>query len=84
MEFNKWVEVIRKEWEKEWREEKADRVATIHNALVDTIATHKAHVDELIIAIELLLHETLDAKIEQIRVESRITVEQLPATIKER
>jgi len=82
MDPEKELETTRKEWEKKWRQEKADRTATIHNALVDTIATNKAHVDELIIALEILLHETLELKMAQIRTQSQIAVETLPKEIK--
>jgi light-regulated signal transduction histidine kinase (bacteriophytochrome) len=82
MKFEIWVETIRKEWEKEWREEKANHVATVHNALVDVVAAHKAHVDEIIIALEILLRETLDAKMAQIRAESQIAVERPPTDVK--
>lgn len=82
MDSEKELEIIHKEWERKWREEKASRTATIHNALVDAIAAHKAHVDEVIIALEILLHETLEQKTAQIRAESQIAVETLPREIK--
>lgn len=82
MKFEKWVEIIRKEWEKEWREEKADCVANIHNALVDALAAEKGHIDEIIIALEILLQEMISEKKSQIDTQSRIAVETLPSEIK--
>jgi len=76
------LKLIYERWEKEWKEEKNNHVATIHNVLVDALANEKAHVDEIIIALEILLQETLQAKMEQIRSESRIAVEPLPTEIK--
>jgi predicted RNA-binding protein with EMAP domain len=82
MKFEKWVEIIRKEWEKEWREEKAECVANIHNALVDALAAEKGHIDEIIIALEILLQEMISEKKSQIDTQSRIAVETLPSEIK--
>lgn len=72
------MRMLYERWEKEWREEKANRVALIHNALVDAIAAEKAHIDEIIIALELLLQETLSVKKTQVDAQSSIAVEQLP------
>ena len=76
------MKMIFERWEKQWKEEKNERVATIHNCLVEAIAEKKAHVDEVIIALEILLQETLEVKMAQIRAESRIAVETLPTEIK--
>lgn len=76
------MKMLFERWEKQWKEEKNERVATIHNALVDAIAAHKGHVDEVIIALEILLQETLEAKMSQIRAESQVAVERLPTEIK--
>ena len=76
------MKMIFERWEKQWKEEKNERVAMIHNCLVDAIGGKKAHVDEVIIALEILLQETLEAKMTQIRAESRIAVETLPTEIK--
>lgn len=76
------LKMVYENWEKEWKEEKNERVATIHNSLVEALAEQKGHVDEIIIALEILLRETLDAKMSQIRAESRIAVETLPKEIK--
>jgi len=71
------VKVVFQQWEKEWKEEKNNRVANIHNKLVETLAEEKAHVDEIIIALEILLRETIDAKIAQVRIESQVAVQPL-------
>jgi hypothetical protein len=73
---------IYERWEKEWKTEKADRVAAIHNVLVDAVASEKAHIDEVIIALELLLQETLSEKKTQITAQSTFAVETLPTEIK--
>jgi uncharacterized protein YejL (UPF0352 family) len=70
--------IIRQKIEKEILEEKNERVARIHNAIIDILAKEKAHVDEIIIALEVLLQETLNEKIAQVQLESKIAVEQLP------
>lgn len=45
------------------------KVALLYNQIVDMMATEKAHIDEMIIALELALHEALDAKIKMIQKE---------------
>jgi len=76
------MKMIYENWEKQWKEEKNDRVATIHNSLIEVLAKEKAHIDEVIIALEILLRESVDEKMAQIRSESKIAVETLPAGVK--
>jgi len=56
------IKAIHDALEKEWRQAKAERVAKIHNRLILVLAEEQAHIDEVIIAMELLLQETLEAK----------------------
>jgi hypothetical protein len=72
------MKMIYESWEKQWKEEKNDRVATIHNSLIEVLAKEKAHIDEVIIALEILLRESVDEKMTQIHSESKIAVETLP------
>jgi predicted nucleotidyltransferase len=59
--------MILQRWEQEWKEEKNARVAAIYNQIVKIMAREKAHIDEMIIALEIALHEALDAKMNMIR-----------------
>lgn len=72
------LETLHDQWEKEWKKEKADRVATIHNAVIETLAQHRAHIDEVVTALEIALRESIDEKMKQIRSESQIAVEIAP------
>jgi len=81
MDIEEIVGTIRDHWEKEWKKEKSEHVASIHNAVVDVLAQHKAHIDEIIIALQILLRETIDEKMTQIHSESKIAVEPLPSPI---
>jgi hypothetical protein len=76
------MKLIFERWEKEWKEEKNERVATIHNSLIEVLAKEKVHIDEVIIALEVLLRESIDEKLGQIRSESKIAVETLPKEVK--
>ena len=58
-------------WEKEWKKEKSSRVAKIHNRLVVILAEEQAHIDELIVAVELLRLEALETKLRMIREEAK-------------
>ena len=64
--------------EREWKDQKNEQVATIYNQIVELIAKEKAHIDEMIIALELALQEALDAKLKMIRQQR----ENLPSEIK--
>ena len=72
------LETLHDQWEKEWKKEKADRVVTIHNAVIETLAQHRAHIDEVVTALEIALRESIDEKMKQIRSESQIAVEIAP------
>ena len=61
-------------WEKEWKEAKGERVARLHNRLIEIIVEEKAHIDEIILALEILLQETLDAKLKIIQEQTRSAV----------
>ena len=61
------IGMIFQRWEKEWKEQKNQRVALIYNQIVEIIAREKAHIDEMIVALELALQEALDAKVKMIR-----------------
>jgi hypothetical protein len=59
--------MILQKWEKEWKEQKNEQVATIYNEIAEIMAREKAHIDEMIIALEVALREALDAKMNMIR-----------------
>lgn len=63
---------MKEAWEKEWKDEKSARVAEIHNRLVVILAEERAHIDEIIIALEILLKESLEAKMKIIRRQSKL------------
>ena len=67
MEEKELVEMLTKRWEAEWKEKKNERVATLHNRIVDVIAEEKANVDEVIIALEIAHLEALEEKMKMIR-----------------
>ena len=73
------MKIIFQRWEKEWKDQKNEQVATIYNEIVEIIAKEKAHIDEMIVALELALQEALDAKVRMIR-EQRGSPPQLSAT----
>jgi hypothetical protein len=50
-------------------------VALIYNEIVEIIAREKAHIDEMIVALEIALQEALDAKVKMIRQERKIPAE---------
>jgi len=67
LEEKELVEMLTKRWEAEWKEKKNERVATLHNRIVDVIAEEKANVDEVIIALEIAHLEALEEKMKMIR-----------------
>jgi hypothetical protein len=69
------IGMIFQRWEKEWKDEKNKQVASIYNQIVDIMAKNKAHVDEMIVALEIALQEALDAKVKMIRQERKMPVE---------
>jgi hypothetical protein len=73
------INMIFQRWEKEWKDEKNEQVATIYNEIVGIMAREKAHIDEMIVALEIALQEALDAKVKMIR-EQRGSPPQLSET----
>jgi hypothetical protein len=69
------IGMIFQRWEKEWKDEKNKQVASIYNQIVDIMAKNKAHIDEMIVALEIALQEALDAKVKMIRQERKIPAE---------
>jgi hypothetical protein len=61
------MNIIFQRWEKEWKDKKNEQVATLYNQIVELMTREKAHIDEMIIALELALQEALDAKVKMIR-----------------
>jgi hypothetical protein len=49
--------------EAKWKEQKNEQVATLYNQIVELTVENKAHIDEMIIALELALQEALNAKL---------------------
>ena len=50
MDEKELMSMIFQRWEKEWREQKNEQVATLNNQIVELMAREKAHIDEMIIA----------------------------------
>jgi predicted nucleotidyltransferase len=69
------IGMIFQRWEKEWKDEKNKQVASIYNQIVEIIAKEKAHIDEMIVALEIALQEALDAKVKMIRQERKMPAE---------
>jgi hypothetical protein len=61
------LKIIFQRWEQEWKDKKNEQVATLYNQIVELMAKEKAHIDEMIIALELALQEALNAKTKMIR-----------------
>lgn len=69
------IGMIFQRWEKEWKDQKNEQVAILYNEIVEIIAREKAHIDEMIVALEIALQEALDAKVKMIRQERKIPAE---------
>jgi hypothetical protein len=69
------IGMIFQRWEKEWKDQKNEQVAILYNEIVEIMAKEKAHIDEMIIALEIALQEALDAKVKMIRQERKIPTE---------
>jgi predicted nucleotidyltransferase len=54
-------------WEEEWKSQKNEQVATVYNQIAEIMARQKAHIDEVIIALEIALREALTAKMNMIQ-----------------
>jgi hypothetical protein len=61
------ISMMFQRWEKEWKDQKNEQVATLYNEIVEIFAKEKAHIDEMIVALELALQEALDAKVKMVR-----------------
>jgi hypothetical protein len=73
------VGMIFQRWEKEWKDQKNEQVASIYNQIVEIMTKDKAHIDEMIIALQLALQEALDAKLKMISKQR----ESAPSEVKE-
>jgi hypothetical protein len=69
------IGMIFQRWEKEWKDQKNEQVAILYNQIVEIFAKEKAHIDEMIVALEIALQEALDAKVKMIRQERKIPTE---------
>ena len=69
------IGMIFQRWEKEWKDQKNEQVAILYNEIVEIMAKEKAHIDEMIIALEIALQEALDAKVKMIRQERKVPTE---------
>jgi predicted nucleotidyltransferase len=69
------IGMIFQRWEKEWKDEKNKQVASIYNQIVDIMAKNKAHIDEMIVALEIAVQEALAAKVKMIRQERKMPAE---------
>jgi len=69
------INMIFQRWEKEWKDQKNEQVAILYNQIVGIFAKEKAHIDEMIVALEIALQEALDAKVKMIRQEREIPTE---------
>ena len=72
------INMIFQRWEKEWKDQKNEQVATIYNQIVEIIAKEKGHIDEVIIALELCLHTSLDAKLRMIQTSIQTSQKEQP------
>ena len=69
------IGMIFQRWEKEWKDQKNEQVAILYNQIVEIFAKEKAHIDEMIVALEIALQEALDAKVKMIRQERKMPTE---------
>ena len=69
------VNMVFQRWEKEWKDQKNEQVAILYNQIVGIIAKEKAHIDEMIVALELALQEALDAKVKMVRQQRKVPSE---------
>jgi len=61
------MNMIFQKWEKEWKDQKNEQVALIYNEIVEIMTKEKAHIDEMIVALEIALQEARDAKLKMVR-----------------
>lgn len=64
------VEKIIENLEETYRQERAKEIQTLYNDFVDAITTHKAHVSNILTALELVKQDVIMQKIQQIRGEA--------------
>lgn len=69
------INMIFQRWEKEWKDQKNEQVAILYNQIVEIITKEKAHIDEMIVALELALQEALDAKVKMVRQQRKVPSE---------
>jgi len=63
------VEKIIENVEQTYRQEKAKEIQELYNAFVDVLSTKQAHISNILTALELVKHDIIDQKIQQIRSE---------------
>jgi hypothetical protein len=63
------VEKIIVNLEQTYRDEKAKEIQTLYNGFVDVITAHKAHISNILTAIELVKHDIILQQIQKIRSE---------------
>jgi len=63
------VEKIIENLEQTYREEKAKEIQILYNGFVDVITSHKAHISNILTAIELIKHDMIMQQIQKIRSE---------------
>jgi len=69
LKYEKWFQRMVDAWDAEWKREKNERVASLHNQLVKIIVAEKSHIDDIIITLEILLQEALQVKMKNIAAE---------------
>ena len=63
------VEKIIENLEQTYREEKAKEIQILYNGFADVITSHKAHISNILTAIELIKHDMIMQQIQKIRSE---------------
>jgi len=63
------VEKIIENLEQTYREEKAKEIQILYNGFVDVITNHKAHISNILTAIELIKNDMIMQQIQKIRSE---------------
>lgn len=63
------VEKIIENLEQTYREEKAKEIENLFNGFVDVITSHKAHISNILTALELVKQDIIMQKIQQIKSE---------------
>jgi F0F1-type ATP synthase gamma subunit len=63
------VDKIIENLEQTYREEKAKEIQILYNGFADVITNHKAHISNILTAIELIKHDVIMQQIQKIRSE---------------